>query len=93
MLKSRAHEASSKFIIATADSTPPRYCDLEKIDDQIEQEKYIPAESSREGTNEINSGVACFLLRDVGRRAERLSQRNDIIRDDPNKFFSKCSPT
>jgi len=44
-------------------------------------------DSSREGTNEINSGVACFLLRDVGRRAERLSQRNDIIRDDPNRFF------
>jgi len=47
----------------------------------------ILADSSREGTNEINSGVACFLLRDVGRRAERLSQRNDIIRDDPNRFF------
>lgn len=44
-------------------------------------------ESSREGTNKINSGVACFLLRDVGRRAERLSQRNNIIRDDPNRFF------
>jgi len=80
------YEASSKLLIATADSTPPRYCDLEKID-QIEQEKCIPVENSREGTNEINSGVACFLLRDVEHRAERLSQRNDIIRDDPNRFF------
>jgi len=49
----------------------------------------ILADSSREGTNEINFGVACFLLR-VGRRAERLSQRNDIIRDDPNRFFSNA---
>jgi len=29
--------------------------------------------------------VACFLLRDV--RSEGPSQWNDIIRDDPNRFF------
>lgn len=82
--KPRTHERKA----SAADSTPSHHY-LEKINEQIEREIYILAhtQSSRESTNEINPGVACFLLRDVGRRAERQSQRNDIIRDDPNRFF------